>query len=371
MAGLSEFDSGFAFMNVATTTSSPKTEDLPLPNEIRCQLIIASLFTVVGGYLDAFSFLAYDHVFANAQTGNVVLFAVFASAGDWSHAARYLPPIAAFACGVSVAELSGVHLTKHSFRATLLCQGIELIVISVLAALGPWYPTQYMVPTISFAVGLQITSFDAIGPWLFNSAMMTANIRPSHRWHCSLVYRTRQATQWRTGIGCGHDVLLFSFGSAARWSLHSLRQGLRPRAVRRPALYRVSSHLKTTEKIAPSQSEENTRCRTVLKSGLERIWGFMPPRPAPAMNLWATTRCICPVRRCVAHSARIDQPRYDLKTGAVRRTPTFDESSVDANDHLLGRFIRFSARWLAAYSTMNTKRLRRRTAICHRRRCRR
>ena len=68
------------------------------------------------------------------------------------------------------------------------------------------------------------------------------------------------------------------------------------------------------------------------------------------MNLWATTRCICPVRRCVAHSARIDQPRYDLKTGAVRRTPTFDESSVDANDHLLGRFIRFSARWLAAYS---------------------
>ena len=40
-----------------------------------------------------------------------------------------------------------------------------------------------------------------------------------------------------------------------------------------------------------------TLCRTVLKSGLERIWGFMPPRPAPAMDLWATTRCICPVRR--------------------------------------------------------------------------
>jgi hypothetical protein len=39
------------------------------------------------------------------------------------------------------------------------------------------------------------------------------------------------------------------------------------------------------------------RCRTVPKSGLERIWGFMPPRPAPAMNLWATTRCIYPVRR--------------------------------------------------------------------------
>src|SRR5271166_60234 len=33
-------------------------------------------------------------------------------------------------------------------------------------------------------------------------------------------------------------------------------------------------------------------------------------------------------------SVGLDQPGYDLETGAVRRTPTFDESSVDANDHL-------------------------------------
>src|ERR1700738_100242 len=33
-------------------------------------------------------------------------------------------------------------------------------------------------------------------------------------------------------------------------------------------------------------------------------------------------------------SVGLDQPRDDLETGAVRRTPTFDESSVDANDHL-------------------------------------
>ena len=41
-------------------------------------------------------------------------------------------------------------------------------------------------------------------------------------------------------------------------------------------------------------------------------------------------------------SVRLDPPRDDLQTGSVRRTPTFDESSIDANDHLLGRFIRFS-----------------------------
>jgi hypothetical protein len=41
-------------------------------------------------------------------------------------------------------------------------------------------------------------------------------------------------------------------------------------------------------------------------------------------------------------SVGLDPPRDDLETGAVRRTPAFDESSVDANDHLVGRFIRFS-----------------------------
>src|SRR5580704_5362653 len=41
-------------------------------------------------------------------------------------------------------------------------------------------------------------------------------------------------------------------------------------------------------------------------------------------------------------SVRLDPPRDDLQTGSVRRTPTFDESSIDANDHLLGRFIRFA-----------------------------
>jgi hypothetical protein len=38
--------------------------------------------------------------------------------------------------------------------------------------------------------------------------------------------------------------------------------------------------------------------------GLERTWGFMPPRPGSAMILRATTGCICPVRRSVTHSAR-------------------------------------------------------------------
>jgi hypothetical protein len=41
-------------------------------------------------------------------------------------------------------------------------------------------------------------------------------------------------------------------------------------------------------------------------------------------------------------SVGLNQPGNDLQTGSVRRAPTFDESSIYANDHPLGRFIRFS-----------------------------
>ena len=38
--------------------------------------------------MDSYAYIAHGHVFANAQTGNVVLFAVNAAAGDWSQALR-------------------------------------------------------------------------------------------------------------------------------------------------------------------------------------------------------------------------------------------------------------------------------------------
>jgi hypothetical protein len=41
-------------------------------------------------------------------------------------------------------------------------------------------------------------------------------------------------------------------------------------------------------------------------------------------------------------SVRLDPPSDDLQIGAVRRRANFDESSVDADDHLLRRLIGFS-----------------------------
>ena len=140
-------------------------------------LVIACLFTVVGGYLDAYAYLAHGHVFANAQTGNVILLAVAATAGQWSQAARHLPPIVAFALGVAAAQRLGVRTQKREFRATMWCQGIELALLAGLAAAAGHLPDACVVPTISFVAALQNTSFSRVGPWSFTSPMTTGNLR--------------------------------------------------------------------------------------------------------------------------------------------------------------------------------------------------
>ena len=127
--------------------------------------------------MDAFSYLAHGHVFANSQTGKFVFFAVFASGGQWAKAGRHLPPIVAFALGVAIAKLLDVHSSQHPFRAALHCQAFELAILGVLVFVGARMPNASVVPIISFVAGLQNTSFDRIGSWSFNSAVTTGNFR--------------------------------------------------------------------------------------------------------------------------------------------------------------------------------------------------
>ena len=159
------------------------------PRPVLGLLMIACLFAVAGGYLDAYSYLAHGHVFANAQTGNFVLFSVEASQGHWSQAVRHLPPIVASSLGVAVATWLAVHAERGILRATLFCQAFELAILAALAAVGARLPDASVVPLISFVAALQITSLNKVGAWPFNSAMMTGNLRDA----------TAALVQWRAG----------------------------------------------------------------------------------------------------------------------------------------------------------------------------
>jgi uncharacterized membrane protein YoaK (UPF0700 family) len=140
-------------------------------------LIVEFLFTATGGFVDAYAFIAHGQVFANSQTANVVLFSIYAIEGKGLEAVRHIPPIVACVLGVTAAKVLGARSEKRTFSINLTFQCIELFVILFLALFSSELPDPCVVPIISFVAAMQMTSFDAFGPWSFNSAMTTGNIK--------------------------------------------------------------------------------------------------------------------------------------------------------------------------------------------------
>ena len=75
-------------------------------------MLTAFFIILSGGLQDAYTYLCRGKVFANAQTGNIVLFSAYLFDGDWAHSRRYLVPVLSFMLGIFVAECIHRHF-KH------------------------------------------------------------------------------------------------------------------------------------------------------------------------------------------------------------------------------------------------------------------
>ncbi len=127
--------------------------------------------------MDAWVYLDHGHVFANAQTGNIVLLAIELAAGHGDAALRHVPPIAAFIVGLLLSRLLGLalkHQGRNSRTFRLVCEcGLLLALASVADGLTDLVVTA----CIGFIAALQITSLSRIGKWSFNTGMTTGNLR--------------------------------------------------------------------------------------------------------------------------------------------------------------------------------------------------
>lgn len=118
-----------------------------------------SLLAVSGGFMDAYSYLERDHVFANAQTGNILLFGVNLSEGNFSAALRYFLPFMFFAVGIAIAEEVRIHLKERSrihWR-----QIVVLVEAAILVLVGfiPLSSSNLANALTSLACGIQVQSF--------------------------------------------------------------------------------------------------------------------------------------------------------------------------------------------------------------------
>lgn len=136
------------------------------------------LLAFVGGFLDAYTFISRDGVFANAQTGNIVLLGVQIAQGSWEHALKLVPPILAFIVGVIVSESfkhpSMQRVYRDPARAILLLESFVLILVGMLPAS---VPNMVVTVTISFVASVQVSTFRKIRDWPYSTTMTTGNLR--------------------------------------------------------------------------------------------------------------------------------------------------------------------------------------------------
>ncbi|WP_345385993.1 YoaK family protein, partial [Amycolatopsis samaneae] len=153
-------------------------------------LRLAAVLAVAGGFLDAFTFVAHDGVFANAQTGNVVLLGVFAARGEWGEALGHVPPLLAFVAGVAVAEtVTHPRVAPWLRRPLRVALCAEIAVLAVIGFLPDSFSSTAIVLTVSFVAALQNSTFGKLGDWAVNTTMTTGNLRTATRAAYRAVFR--------------------------------------------------------------------------------------------------------------------------------------------------------------------------------------
>ena len=139
--------------------------------------ITALFLSVSGGLQDIYTYLFRGKVFANAQTGNIVLMSVHAFAGEWGEALRYLVPLCAFALGIFAAEFIRLKLREmqwlHWRQLVVLFEILLLFVVGFL----PQELNLLANSIVSFSCAMQVQAFRKVNGYAFASTMCIGNLR--------------------------------------------------------------------------------------------------------------------------------------------------------------------------------------------------
>lgn len=128
--------------------------------------------------MDAYSYVCRGQVFANAETGNIVLLAISIVNFNWIRTIRYLIPVVAFAGGVVITEIlrSIKESTQKVVHWRQISLALEIIVLTATAFL-PQSMNLVVNSLISLTCGTQVASFAKFHGISMATTMCTGNLR--------------------------------------------------------------------------------------------------------------------------------------------------------------------------------------------------
>ena len=169
--------------------------------------------TLSGGFQDAYTYYTRGKVFANAQTGTIILLGHNAMNGDFTDAFRYLVPVLAFAGGIYISEvIRGVYREYGKLHWRQIVVVLEILLLFVVGFL-PQSMNMAANILVSFVCAMQVEAFRKMKGSAYASTMCIGNLRSA----TEMLYRYRHTKE----KGCLEKclryygvILVFGIGAA-------------------------------------------------------------------------------------------------------------------------------------------------------------
>lgn len=140
--------------------------------------IVGILLAVAGGYLDVYTYVSRGGVFANAQTGNIVLLGINAADGNWNLIWHYTYPILAFMAGILITEYVR---KKYRYNPGLhwrqIVIALEFTVLLGISFVPSGRYDDVINALVSFVCSMQVESFRLLHGNAYTTTMCTGNLR--------------------------------------------------------------------------------------------------------------------------------------------------------------------------------------------------
>ena len=183
------------------------------PKQMSESMILGEVLTLAGGFQDAYSYNCRGQVFANAQTGNIVLLGQNIASGNFQNALHYLFPLLAFLAGVYLSEW--VRELCKSFQKLHWRQIVLAFEIVMLAIAGLLPQSLNVVSNVlmSFACAMQVDSFRKFRGIPCATTMCIGNMRSGTELLCRY-HITKDPELKRKSLHYYFIILVFAIGAA-------------------------------------------------------------------------------------------------------------------------------------------------------------
>ena len=196
--------------------------------QISESFFLGALLAIVGGFLDAYTYLVRGNVFANAQTGNIVLLGISLTNREFTKSFLYILPILAFGLGVLLSNVIRRKFLKHPY----LHWRQIVILLEIFILLGASFVPQGNLDTlvnilVSFICAMQAEGFRKVNGNAYATTMCTGNLKSA----MENLYHYGETKEWKFAKNCLQYlgvILFFIVGaglgtvSVAAWNVQAV-----------------------------------------------------------------------------------------------------------------------------------------------------